>query len=228
MPPRPAASPLLSLHDVSLAHDDDSPPILTAVTLTLFPGMRLLLRGPTAAGKSTLLAALAGRIPPRHGSRAAARGLQLLWSPHEGPDRPSARDDESAVAFLRRLGEGCGEAAALGALSAAGLDQWAARRAWAALSAGERSLAALAAAPSELLLLDEPALGLGREEARAAAAVLAPEAWEGTLVCASGHEEFCRALRPTHVAWVEGGGVRLVECGASAGGEESDFGDGAS
>jgi energy-coupling factor transport system ATP-binding protein len=53
----------LSLREVSVRYDPDSPLALTDVRLTVSPGERVFLAGPDGAGKTTLLRACGGVIP---------------------------------------------------------------------------------------------------------------------------------------------------------------------
>jgi molybdate transport system ATP-binding protein len=61
-----AAPPLVSLHAVRVWRDEQS--LLAPTTWEIKPGERWLLRGPNAAGKSTLAAVIAGSILPSEGS----------------------------------------------------------------------------------------------------------------------------------------------------------------
>jgi len=245
-PPPPAPDPLLSLHEVSLSHS--KPPALTLqnVTLTLRPGMRLVLVGPNGSGKSLLLQGLAGVLRPRSGKRQAGRWLQLLnWDQgtrtlgssgggggsgddggggdEQEVEEEEEEEEETPLTFVQRLAGGClDDDSALESLTALGLDKWAARRACCCLSAGERTIVALAAltiAPKNLLLLDEPAAFLGSQAVEDVAGALHPERWPGTLVVASCNRRFCEALAPTHVARVGGGRVRVFDRPPS----DSDF-----
>ena len=73
--------------------------VLSGVSLTVSPGARIGVVGPNGVGKSTLLATLAGLLPPDSGSvslspRAATVGLL--------PQEPDRRPGESLTAFLAR------------------------------------------------------------------------------------------------------------------------------
>jgi energy-coupling factor transport system ATP-binding protein len=54
---------ILGLSGVSFTFDEDKPPILKEVSLSIRRGERILLLGPSGGGKSTLLMVLAGLIP---------------------------------------------------------------------------------------------------------------------------------------------------------------------
>jgi iron complex transport system ATP-binding protein len=149
--------------------------VVRDVSLELAGGDALALVGPNAAGKSTLVRALCGLLPPSAG-QVSLRGRPLAgWprdalyrlvafvaSEEEGPDALSVRDRvalgryphrgpfrsftaEDGAAVERAL-----ERAGIGALAGRPIGR---------LSAGERQLAALArglAQEPEVLLLDEP------------------------------------------------------------------------
>lgn len=212
-PPPPGAEPLLSLTNVTLTYAEDAP-VLVDVDLAITPGMRVLLLGVTGVGKSTLLHALAGRLRPRAGTRTVGRLVQTLYWDQTAREGCGGADPDAEVPldFLVRLGGG-DDATCEAALASVGIDGLAARRPTACLSSGERTLlmlAALSTAPKHLLLLDEPAAFLGRAAVDALGAALAPEVWPGALVFTSSSAHCCEALRPTHVAHVAHGRVRLA------------------
>jgi ATPase subunit of ABC transporter with duplicated ATPase domains len=87
--------------------------VLSGVSLTVAPGSRIGVVGPNGVGKSTLLAALAGALPPDTGTvRIAPRTATVGLLPQE-PDR---RRGETLSAFLARR---TGVAAAQAELDAA-------------------------------------------------------------------------------------------------------------
>jgi iron complex transport system ATP-binding protein len=153
--------------------------VLHGIDLALAPGEALAVVGPNAAGKSTLLRALAGLLAPARGEvllhgRALggwARGsvAQALAVVTAEPDETSTLTVEDRVALGRYphrgpfLPLGQRDREAIGrALGRTGINDLARRR-LATLSAGERQLAALArglAQEPEALLLDEPAAHL--------------------------------------------------------------------
>lgn len=149
--------------------------VLHGVNLDLAAGEAVALVGPNAAGKSTLLRALAGLLSPvrgsvwlkdrplpRWGRDALARTLALVTPEEEGPQ---ALRVEDRVALGRYPHRGPfrpftaqDEAAVARSLRRTGTQHLAGRR-LDTLSAGERQLAALARALAqepEVLLLDEP------------------------------------------------------------------------
>jgi ATPase subunit of ABC transporter with duplicated ATPase domains len=87
--------------------------VLSGVSLTVTPGSRIGVVGPNGVGKSTLLAALAGALPPDTGTvQVAPRTATVGLLPQE-PDR---RRGETLSAFLARR---TGVAAAQAELDAA-------------------------------------------------------------------------------------------------------------
>lgn len=206
---------MITLTDANLAVENDTV-ILRRVSMAVTHGMRLLLLGPNGCGKTLLLRALAGRTPPQlpAGSRRAMRWLQLLLWEAQSSRTGLDAEDESPIDLVQRMSGGDAEdTAAL--LDEVGIDKWAARRPCSCLSSGERTLAALAGLackPVSLLLLDEPTAFLGAAAIDEVAAALSPERWPGTLVFTSHSRRMCEALRPTHVAHLDGeGGIDLFE-----------------
>jgi iron complex transport system ATP-binding protein len=150
--------------------------VLRGVDLALHPGEGLALVGPNAAGKSTLLRALAGLLPvagggvllegrplgawPRSG---VARRVALVAAEDEAPDRITVEDRVTLGRYPHRGAlapmTGDDRAAVARALGQTEIEHLA-RRPLGTLSAGERQLASLArglAQEPSVLLLDEPA-----------------------------------------------------------------------
>ena len=73
--------------------------VLSGVSLTVGPGSRIGVVGPNGVGKSTLLAALAGAVPPDSGSVALAPRTATVGLLPQEPDR---RPGETLSAFLAR------------------------------------------------------------------------------------------------------------------------------
>jgi iron complex transport system ATP-binding protein len=150
--------------------------VLRGVDLALGAGEGLALVGPNAAGKSTLVRALAGLLPAAGGEvllqgrplarwprSGLAQRVALVAAEDEAPDRIAVED---RVALGRYPHRGAlapltveDRAAVARALRQTEIDHLA-RRPLGTLSAGERQLAALArglAQEPSVLLLDEPA-----------------------------------------------------------------------
>ncbi|AVP94895.1 ATP-binding cassette domain-containing protein [Aeromonas rivipollensis] len=162
------------LHTTALTLYLDDQPLLTLPPLTVAPGEVLTLMGPSGCGKSSLLAALAGVLPPGGPIRLAGEirlGERLLT-----PLAPQARrigmlfQDDLLFAHLtvaenlmfgmpaHLKGMAARRACALGALAEVGLEGQADKLPG-QLSGGQKArvslLRALLAEP-EALLLDEP------------------------------------------------------------------------
>ncbi|MEZ6194655.1 MAG: ATP-binding cassette domain-containing protein [Planctomycetota bacterium] len=75
---------LIGLRDVSLRFD--GPPILEGVQLQIEPGERIGLVGRNGAGKSSLLAVLAGRLAPDDGEITRGVGVRIAELPQLVPD----------------------------------------------------------------------------------------------------------------------------------------------
>jgi iron complex transport system ATP-binding protein len=150
--------------------------VLHRVDLALRPGDALALVGPNAAGKSTLVRALAGLLVPARGevllegrplaawSRASvARRVALVAAEDQAPDRLTVEDRVALGRYPHRgplapFTSGDREAVRR-ALRMTEVEHLA-RRPLGTLSAGERQLAQLArglAQDPSVLLLDEPA-----------------------------------------------------------------------
>ena len=167
------------LEAVSLQVDRGGRRVLHDVDLSLRAGEALALIGPNAAGKSTLLRALAGLLAPAGGGvrldgrplaswprAAAARRIALVAAEDGAPDRLAVLDRVALGRYPHRgpIAPFTGEdhAAVARALRLAEIEHLA-RRPLGTLSAGERQLALLArglAQEPAVLLLDEPAAHL--------------------------------------------------------------------
>ena len=190
--------------------------VVDGVSLTLGAGEAVALIGPNAAGKSTLVRALAGLLAPAAG-QVRLRGRSLRDCGRDAVARAIAlvAPDEAApatitVAERARLGRyphrgalrpftAEDDAAVARALARAGVEPLA-DRPLATLSAGERQLAALArglAQEPDILLLDEPAAHLDIGHQLRLFRVLDEVRREGVGVLAVVHD------LPRAAAWAE-------------------------
>lgn len=170
-------SALASFADVTYSYPGADEPALRGVDLEIEAGEYVLMAGPSAGGKSTLLRVFNGLAPQFHGGRLSGRAMVCGLDPARTPSRRMAAvagmvfqepesqavaetvEDELAFGMeqqgiapdeMRRRIEGL-----LGALGIAELRH----RRLATLSGGERQRVAVAsvlALEPELLLLDEP------------------------------------------------------------------------
>ncbi|MFN5511156.1 MAG: ATP-binding cassette domain-containing protein [Burkholderiales bacterium] len=153
-----SASTLLTLTDAQLAFGDL--PLLDRASFTLLSGERIGLIGRNGTGKSSLLAAIAGRINLDDGQLSRRDGLRVIGVEQEPEIPPAASWLESLMlrSGLDELDESrwAVQARLLAMLDRLGLD---AASSCERASGGERKRAALALAfalEPELLLLDEP------------------------------------------------------------------------
>jgi ATPase subunit of ABC transporter with duplicated ATPase domains len=157
---------------------------LGPLDLEVRDGDRLALAGPNGCGKSTILAALAGRVQPATGTVWRAGGLAIAEVAQERASLLA--HDQPDVVAAARAHAGLDERAARAALAAMGLSKQAVARPPATLSPGERTRAELAvatAAGARLLLLDEPTNHLDVEALQALEQAL--EDWPGAIVVAT-------------------------------------------
>ena len=161
--------------------------VLAGVDLALATGETLVVRGPSGAGKTVLLRALAWLDPLSAGSvtlagRSPSDWGQSVWRSRvayvaqRAPDLPGCPlDHVAAVAALgAQQGREVDDPVALA--EDWGLPADAMRQGWATLSGGERQrayLAILLARRPDVLLLDEPTSSLDDEASAAVEATLA-------------------------------------------------------
>ena len=179
--------PAASLRSVTVILDDRA--VLREVDLSVGPGL-CILRGANAAGKTTLLRAIAGLVPISAGSREVRGDLLALGHRPQLLRGLSASDN---LAFFQRFRGGRGAPSIALALAAWGLPGDLGRPIE-SLSAGQRRRAALAridTEPCAVTLLDEPfaelddaASGLLRQ-----AIGRARDAGRAILVATHGHPE---------------------------------------
>ncbi|NAZ37218.1 ATP-binding cassette domain-containing protein [Rubellimicrobium sp. CFH 75288] len=201
-PPEPsAAPPLLECQDLVLVRG--ARPLFPPLSLRLRPGEVLGVVGPSGSGKSSLLAALAGRLPP-------AAGLIL----RDGAERPPRRGEvltlfQNALSSMNprwpiervvaepltvgpvRLARAARAAAARAMLARQGLAEVdPGRRPW-QLSTGQTqrvTLARAALARPRLLLADEPTSALDPRQRCLAIEGLARIAAAGSAVVLVSHD----------------------------------------
>jgi len=200
--------------------------VLRGVDLALSPGEALALVGPNAAGKSTLVRALAGLLRPAQGtvrlegqplgawSRAAiARRIALVAAEDEASERLAVADRVALGRYPHRgpLAPFTDEdrAAVVRALRQTEIEHLA-RRPLGTLSAGERQLALLArglAQDPAVLLLDEPAAHLDVRHQLHLFRVLDEVRQRGVAVLAVIHDLPRAAAWAPRVALLDGGRI---------------------
>lgn len=181
----------------------DGPPVLQGVDVDVGPGETVALVGPNGSGKTTLLRCLMGLLTPRSGE-VELDGRSILGQPvferarriGYVPQWPAgllfAADLRQELQItLRNLGrEADGALDPEAVLARLGLRQVAGRYPR-DLSAGQRQRAALAAilvARPEVLLLDEPTLGMDPEAQEDLGRLLADLRREGAAVLVATHD----------------------------------------
>lgn len=180
--------------------------VLQDVAFVVEPGQRILIRGPSGGGKSTLLDLVGGFLTADSGSirfngseldRIDAKTLTRLraWMGQQGGLFDGSLADNVRLSYPE-----ANEAALQSAIAAAGLDEWCSRLpdGWntiiqasgEGLSGGQARRLLLARAllrPRPLLLLDEPSASLDTETAESLWNTLAglSRARGPTIICAS-------------------------------------------
>jgi len=153
-----------------------------AVSATLHAGELLLVRGETGSGKSTLLALAAGVLSADAGERQVSAS-RIRYAPQDPGLLLGARSVHQLLSLEER-GRAADLAAALNVADL--LDRPAAR-----CSDGERRRLALvvtAAAEPDLLIADEPTLGLDDEAAARVSALLENLAARGVALLVATHD----------------------------------------
>ncbi|MGN0787427.1 MAG: ABC transporter ATP-binding protein [Christensenellales bacterium] len=93
---------VLSLNDIHVSFDGN--PVLNGVSVELYPGEVLGIRGENAAGKSTILSVMAGILRPQQGIRAAAPGAEIRIVPQDIALYPSLTGKQNLEFFAEADG----------------------------------------------------------------------------------------------------------------------------
>jgi ATPase subunit of ABC transporter with duplicated ATPase domains len=159
-------------------------------------GERLAIAGRNGTGKSTLIDALAGRIPLASGRRVIGRRIVIGVIEQARPEFKGAAP--LLEQFVGRTGATAEDARTLLAKFGLGADHL--RRPAESLSPGERTRAHLAELQFRrvnVLLLDEPTNHLDVEAVEQLEAALA--AYDGSLVVVSHDRRFLEEIEPTRI-----------------------------
>ncbi len=195
--------------------------LLDRADLAIAAGQRVGLIGANGAGKSTLLRLIAGELTADGGEIRLASRARLAWVKQEAPsgegsvlDAVLAADDERLALLagmadaaparlaeiherLRAIGADAAPARAARILAGLGFDDAAQARPIADFSGGWRMRVALAAAlfaAPDLLLLDEPTAGMGRNDTARTAALIRSLAGRHAVVVIDHDMSFVEAL----------------------------------
>ncbi|MBY6205538.1 ABC transporter ATP-binding protein [Halomonas denitrificans] len=228
------ATATLVARDLAFAFDRRR--VLDGVSLQLFPGQVCALLGPNGAGKSTLIRLLCGRLRPDSGSvrvhdedpaaSAAARrriGLvpqRLALYPHL-----DVLENLQTFARLAGLDRAVAADAARHACTTCGFDEVAAQRVG-TLSGGWQRRANIACGivhRPELLILDEPTVGVDLPARLAIEKLLVDLAADGIAVLITSHDLDELGRICDRAAFLDGG--RLVAEGAPEALIREAFGD---
>ena len=168
--------------------------VFQGVSFALRAGEALLVTGPNAAGKSSLLRLVAGLLQPQHGRLALEGcdteltiGEQVHYLGHQDALKPSLSVGENLAFWAAFLGGGGAKDGA--ALAAVGLGRLAHLPA-VYLSAGQRrrlSLARLIAVERPIWLLDEPVSALDAAGQAMLADLMRAHLAGGVLILAATH-----------------------------------------
>lgn len=185
----PPGSAILALDDVALAHPDGTGRALHEhVSLAIGADSLTAVTGPSGAGKSTLLRVALGLDEPLRGTvtrPAAPRIASVPQNPEHSFVAPTVREEILASPWVREPG------IAEELLSATGLAHLTGANPF-TLSGGEQRRLAIAAALAtepELLVLDEPTVGLDAERRADVLALIDDARARGCAVLVATHDE---------------------------------------
>jgi ABC-type Mn2+/Zn2+ transport system ATPase subunit len=186
--------PLIEAKDLAAGYDGRA--AISGVEFSLHEGERMALLGPNGGGKTTLLRAILGELPPLAGSlRVMPRCASVPQTERSQLDYPVSALDVAAMGALSRLpwwrrpGRSDREAARE-SLERVGLGELA-DVTFGRLSGGQRQRVLIARSlvqEARVLLLDEPFSGLDRPSAERLEELIAALAAEGHGVVIATHD----------------------------------------
>lgn len=165
--PKPMAPPIIRVVDADLGYEDGNP-VLRKVNLRLDHDDRIAILGPNGEGKSTLVKALSGRLPPLSGNIYKHKKLAIAYFAQHQLDELNPK--QSAYDHVRALIPDATEAETRSATARLGFGPEKADTKVEKLSGGEKArllLGLITFHGAHLLILDEPTnhLDIGSREA---------------------------------------------------------------
>ncbi|WP_375200867.1 ABC-F family ATP-binding cassette domain-containing protein [Hyphococcus sp.] len=165
--PKPMAPPIIRVVDADLGYEEGKP-ILKKVNLRLDHDDRIAILGPNGEGKSTLVKAMSGRLPPLAGNIFKHKKLQIAYFAQHQLDE--LKPKRSAYDHVRELIPDATEAETRSATAQLGFGPEKADTKVEKLSGGEKArllLGLITFHGAHLLILDEPTnhLDMGAREA---------------------------------------------------------------
>lgn len=190
-PPLGYYGPVLQLENLTTGYDGK--PLVTGITMNIELTSRIGLLGVNGEGKSTLLATIAGALPPVSGLVKTHPRLRVAYfSQHCMDELPM---DATPLGHLLATHPGLEEHKARGHLGGLGISSDIAIRPIRTLSGGQRArvgFALLTAEPPHILLADEPTSHLDLHTVEALS--LALQAFAGGLVLVSHDRRFIEEI----------------------------------
>ncbi|WP_428408172.1 ABC-F family ATP-binding cassette domain-containing protein [Hyphococcus sp.] len=165
--PKPMAPPIIRVAEADLGYEEGKP-ILRKVNLRLDNDDRIAILGPNGEGKSTLVKAMSGRLPPLSGDIFKHKKLQIAYFAQHQLDE--LKPKQSAYDHVRALIPDATEAQTRSATARLGFGAEKADTKVEKLSGGEKArllLGLITFHGAHLLILDEPTnhLDMGAREA---------------------------------------------------------------
>jgi ATP-binding cassette, subfamily F, member 3 len=197
------------LRDVSIAFGDD--PVLLGVDLTIFRGERIGVIGRNGSGKTVLVRALTGALPPTEGEVWRGPSIRVGYLAQEHAPAPPRRTPVDVL----RAQKPCTEEEAVQALLRFLFTYEQCRQPVASFSGGERTrleLLLLMRGGANFLVLDEPTNHLDIDSVETLEAAV--EGYDGTIVAVS-HDRYFLDRIADRIVEVSGGEVHAYEGGYS-------------